>query len=424
MTESVDIVVPESEEASEATVLSWSKSVGDSVSEHEPLLELSTDKVTVEVAATASGVLVEILCDADAVVHPGTVLGRISIAAAGGASAQSDGGMTDSMSAPVADDEIDWSDPNPEEFSGYRLSPLVRRMLRENNLLPSEITGTGREGRITHRDVLAHLAGDDSIEPAVTSAPQQTRIEQQGPVSEVAEANKSFDNPVTRIPHSSMRRSIATHMVDSMLRTAPHVTSVFDADLTAVLAHKNANREEAMRRGTRLTLTSYFVKALALAIERVPQINSRWQDDALEVFRSVNVGIATALGDEGLIVPVVKRVEGMDLWEIAAAVTDTTVRARARALNMSDVEGGTITITNHGVSGSLIATPIINQPQSAILGVGRLEKRVRVVTIDRRDTLQILPMIYATLTIDHRALDGYQANQFLTAFVDTLENWS
>jgi 2-oxoglutarate dehydrogenase E2 component (dihydrolipoamide succinyltransferase) len=223
-----------------------------------------------------------------------------------------------------------------------------------------------------------------------------------------------------------MRRAIATHMVDSMLRTAPHVTSVFDADLTAVLRHKEEYRDAGDRptgRPPRLTLTAYFVKAAAVAAQVVPQINSRWHDDALEILPSVDIGVATALGDEGLIVPIVRRAHELDLEEIAAALEELTAHARAGTLAREDVIGGTLTITNHGVSGSLMATPIINQPQSAIVGIGRLEKRVKVVTVDGQDSIQIRPMVYVTLTIDHRALDGYQANRYLSAFVETLEEW-
>ena len=470
----VDILVPDSEDATEATVLEWMKNEGDTVEEHEPLLELSTDKVTMEVAAPASGVLAEVLCRADEVVHPGSVLGRIAVSTASEPAAEQTPPPGQSHEAPVPpppstlhpppstlpvppstshDPEIDWTDPNPEEFAGFRLSPLVRRMLREHNLSPEDLRGSGRDGRITHRDVLEQVSGvsmytpgeeddpehDNEAAPDAregdwglgvrVGAPAGTRQPYSGHVREgglAPSSSRHIPEETLRIPHSPMRRAIATHMVDSMLRTAPHVTSVFDADLTAVLRHKEEYRDAGDRptgRPPRLTLTAYFVKAAAVAAQVVPQINSRWHDDALEILPSVDIGVATALGDEGLIVPIVRRAHELDLEEIAAALEELTAHARAGTLAREDVIGGTLTITNHGVSGSLMATPIINQPQSAIVGIGRLEKRVKVVTVDGQDSIQIRPMVYVTLTIDHRALDGYQANRYLSAFVETLEEW-
>ena len=431
MSNTVDILVPDSEEGGEATVIAWMKEPGDDVVEHEPLLELSTDKVTIEVSAPASGRLQDVLCQSNDVVHPGAILGRIQSAEIGSET------IPPVEPGTATDTEINWTDPNPEEFSGFRLSPLVKRMLREHGISPSDVQGSGREGRITHRDVLAHISGPDAIEDSATADESDNGgYEEAESVAEHASADipghatahtPESDQAVResiRVPHSTMRKSIAAHMVDSMLRTAPHVTSLSDADLSAVLAHKSANSEESERRGIRLTLTSYFVKAAAIAAQSVPQVNSRWHDDAVEIFPTVNVGLATSLGDEGLIVPVIKRAHTLGLWETAKRVEDLTARARMGSLTKADVNGGTLTITNHGVSGSLIATPIINQPQSAILGIGKLEKRVKVVSISERDTIQIQPMVYVTLTIDHRVLDGHQANRFLDTFVKTLEAWA
>jgi 2-oxoglutarate dehydrogenase E2 component (dihydrolipoamide succinyltransferase) len=199
---------------------------------------------------------------------------------------------------------------------------------------------------------------------------------------------------------------------------------VFEADLTAVIRHRAAHKAEFEKRGTPLTLTAYFVAASVAAIRKVPQANSRWHDDHLEIFGDINIGIGTALGDQGLIVPVLHQAEQKNLKGIAAGLADLTGRARASKLSPADVRGGTFTISNHGVSGSLIATPIIiNQPQSAILGVGKIEKRVKVKEVDGADVLAIRPTCYVSLTIDHRVLDGYQTNAFLSELVKTLENW-
>jgi len=211
-------------------------------------------------------------------------------------------------------------------------------------------------------------------------------------------------------------------MVQSLLHTAPHVTTVFEADLTAVLEHRQRNKDDFARRSAPLTLTAYFLQATVAAIRAVPEANSRWTDSALEVFDSMHIGVATAL-DTGLVVPVLRDMQSRDLFETAKGLDDLISRARDGRLTPADMRGGTFTISNHGVSGSLVATPIIiNQPQSAILGVGKLEKRPVVVTSEDtgEDRIVIRPRCYVTLTIDHRVMDGHQANRFLQTFVEWL----
>ena len=213
-------------------------------------------------------------------------------------------------------------------------------------------------------------------------------------------------------------------MAKSLLHTAPHVTTVFEVDMTRVLAHRSAHKEAFAGRGIKLTLTSYFLQACARALQAVPRVNSRWHDDAAELYEDANIGVGTALGDGGLVVPVVQKAQTLSLEETAAELQSLTERARTGSLRPEDVQGGTFTISNHGVSGSLWATPIIiHQPQSAILGCGKLEKRVVVVEIDGRDEMVIRPMMYVTLTLDHRMLDAFQANGFLEHVVGTLESW-
>jgi 2-oxoglutarate dehydrogenase E2 component (dihydrolipoamide succinyltransferase) len=209
-------------------------------------------------------------------------------------------------------------------------------------------------------------------------------------------------------------------MVQSLLHTAPHVTTVFEADLTAVLEHRQKNKDDFARRGAPLTLTAYFLQATVAGIRAVPEANSRWTDSELEVFDAIHVGVATAL-DTGLVVPVLRDVQSRDLFETARGLEDLVSRAREGRLSPADVRGGTFTISNHGVSGSLVATPIIiNQPQSAILGVGKLEKRPVVVSENAEDRIVIRPRCYVTLTIDHRVMDGHQGNRFLQTFVERL----
>jgi 2-oxoglutarate dehydrogenase E2 component (dihydrolipoamide succinyltransferase) len=384
MTEPIDIVLPSDQsEGTTNTVGTWFKAVGESVALNDPLLEIVTDKVTVEIAAPASGVLVEILKPEGASVEPGDVVGRI------GESAGQKAPSPQVASAPAAASVP--SSGSGEVGATAELSPAVRRLIQERGLDPAMIQGTGRGGRITVQDVEGH-------QPAAPRRPSP----------------RPAGLPSRMVPHTAMRKSIAEHMVRSMT-TAPHVTAVFEADLGGVLAHREAQGKTA-------TLTAYFVRATVQALQAVPEVNSRWHDQGLELFDDCNIGIATALESGGLIVPVLHAAQQLDLAETARRLADLTARARAGKLEPREVQGGTFTISNHGVSGSLLAAPIIiNQPQSGILGVGKLEQRIRP---DGNGGFAARPMLYVSLTIDHRALDGFQANAFLSAWVGALEQWS
>ena len=388
MTELIAIAAPaDQDEGTEMVVGTWFKNVGDTVTQNEPLLEITTDKVTVEIAAPASGILREILKSADQAVEPGEVLGRIEAGAAAEPAPAS--------SRPAAT-------PATPSAAAAELTPAVRRLLSEHGLEVSAISGTGKGGRITVQDVEAYLAsragGSARAEPAAL--------------------------PSRRVPHSAMRRSIAQHMVQSVA-VAPHVTAVFEADLSAIVAHREAHRAAFEAVGVKLTYTAYFVRASVTALQAVPQVNSRWHDDALELFEDCNVGVATALPDGGLILPVIHRAQTLDLRTTAERLQDLTQRARAGGLNPKDVQHGTFSISNHGVSGSLVAAPIvIPQPQSAILGVGKLERRPVARERDGKEAVEVRPMCYVTVTIDHRVLDGFQANAFLTRWVEEIERWS
>lgn len=392
----VDVTVPVGQsEGTESFVSSWFKSVGDTVAENEPLLEISTDKVNMEVASPVTGRLVEILKSDGDQVEPGEALGRIDTEVEATASAPAE-------APPTASPQADGTERSAAAQAGGsgELSPAVRKLLKEHGLEASQVAGTGKGGRITADDVLKHAESQKT-----SGAPKsQSKI------------------PSHMVKHSQMRRSIAQHMVQSVA-AAPHVTSVFDADLTKVVAHRDANKADFEKRGAKLTYTAYFVKATVAALKAVPEANSRWHDDALEVFDDINIGVATALGAGGLIVPVITKAQDLDLYGIAERLQDLTERARGEKLDPRDVQNGTFTISNHGVSGSLIAAPIIiNQPQSAILGIGKMERRV-VPASDSGDETVVKPMCYVTLTIDHRVLDGFQANQFLTSFVGALTDF-
>ncbi|MGZ8337578.1 MAG: 2-oxo acid dehydrogenase subunit E2, partial [Allosphingosinicella sp.] len=225
------------------------------------------------------------------------------------------------------------------------------------------------------------------------------------------------------VPHDRMRLAIAQNMQRSVTE-APHVTAVFEADFSAIIAHREAHKAAFAKKGVKLTYTAYLVAAAAEAMKVAPAINSRWHDDRLELYDDINIGVGTALGSKGLIVPVLRQVQKLSLKGIASGLDDLIERARKEKLTGADVRGGTFTISNHGVSGSLFASPIIiNQPQSAILGVGKLEKRVVVREIGGVDAIQIRPLAYVSLTIDHRVVDGHQTNAWLSRFVELLESW-
>jgi 2-oxoglutarate dehydrogenase E2 component (dihydrolipoamide succinyltransferase) len=387
MAELVAIAAPADQaEGTEMVMGTWFKQVGEAVTQNEPLLEIATDKVTVEVAAPATGILREILKSADQPIQAGEVLGRIEVGAA-----------TVAESTP-ARAPISTSEP---VAATAELTPAVRRLLAEHGLSASQISGTGRGGRITVQDVEAQLASR-------AGAPAKA-----GPSA----------YPSRKVPHTSMRRSIAQHMTQSVA-VAPHVTAVFEADLSAVVSHREANRAGLEADGVKLTYTAYFVRASVAALQAVPEANSRWHDDALELLDDYNIGIATALPQGGLILPVIHRAQTLDLRATAERLQDLTQRARAGALSPSDVQHGTFSISNHGVSGSLLAAPIvIPQPQSAILGVGKLERRPVARMRGEKEMVEVRPMCYVTLTIDHRVLDGYQANAFLTRWVEKIEGW-
>ena len=413
----VDVTVPtEQSEGTESVVSLWFKAIGDQVTENEPLLEVSTDKVNVEIAAPASGTLAEILKNDGDKVEPGDLVGRIALE---GSSARPEPASTPTKPGvePGSLPQADGASKTPPVGTravgdaASELSPAVRRLLKEHDLDRSTITGTGRGGRITHQDVMTVVESrGGAAERASTKTP---------PPASGARGPASI--PSRSVPHTQMRRTIAQHMVNSM-SVAPHVTSVFDADLSAIVAHREANKADFKSRGANLTYTAYFVAATVEALRAVPEANSRWHDDRLEIFEDINIGVATALPKGGLIVPVIRKAQDLDLFGIAERLGDLTERARNAALDPKDVQAGTFTISNHGVSGSLVAAPIvINQPQVAILGVGKLERRVVVEDVNGKEEMVIKPMCYVTLTIDHRVLDGFQANQFLTRFVEALE---
>ena len=398
----IDVVAPIEQEGTKAVVRTWLKQVGERVEINDPLVELETDKVAVEVPAPAAGVLSEIVLDSDAEAAPGAVLGRIDATRdtiAERAPAKVGAQPKQDTPGPRVSPG---NSPQPE----MRLSPSVKRALRQHDIDPAALDGTGRDGRITRADV------DNAVEQATRAGPVEGVL----PASDSGIASHS-------VPHDRMRLRIAENMLRSVT-DAPHVTAVFEADFGAIMAHREARKAAWAKKGVKLTYTAYLVAAAAEAMKVAPAINSRWHDDRLELYDDINIGVGTALGAKGLIVPVLRQVQRLSLKGIAAGLDELVEKARAERLMSADVKGGTFTISNHGVSGSLFAAPIIiNRPQSAILGVGKLEKRVVVREVGGQDAIQIRPLAYVSLTIDHRVVDGHQTNAWLSRFVELLESW-
>ena len=400
----IEVRVPDEQEGTKAVVRAWLKRIGDAVAENDPLVELETDKVTQEVPAPAAGVLAEIVLDTDAEAVPGALLARIETDSEKHSSAhpelvEGERSHFDKLSVKAEN-----AGPRPSPGNSgieTRLSPSVRRAVQQHGIDPSRIQGSGRDGRITREDVDRAVASATTVSVGEPTTAQPRQFNAQD------------------IPHDRMRLTIAENMARAVAEQ-PHVTAVFEADFSAVAAHKAA----MAAKGVRLSYTAYIVKAAAEAMAAAPAINGRWENDRIAISPTVDIGVGTALGEKGLVVPVVKDAGKLSLEQVGARLDDLTRRARDGKLERSDVSGGSFTISNHGVSGSLLAAPIIlHQGQAAILGVGKLEKRVVVRTVNGRDAMLIHPMAYVTLTIDHRVVDGHQTNAWLRRFVELIESW-
>jgi len=389
----------------EVTVTKWLKQEGDTINELEPLLEVNTDKVDTEIPAPATGTVLKIIAQEGVPAKVGELLAIIG----------KPGETVDVSSTQVVNEskvESQKSEVQPKTLDlrpstdlGF-ISPVVAKIAAEHGVDLSQVNGTGLNGRITKNDVLNYVSSGQKSQ--VKSQPMVNR-----PSSNVAGEGDQF------IKHSSMRKSIAQHMVESK-HTSPHVLTVMEADMSRVSKHRAANKAAFDRDGVNLTFTAYFMMAIVAGLKAYPQTNSSWSDEGLLIHKNVNLGMAVSLGEDGLIVPVIKKAEDLSLLAMARAVNDLANRARTKKLQPDEVKGGTFTLTNHGVSGSLFAFPVINQPQAGILGVGAMQKRV--VVID--DAIAIRPMVYMSFVFDHRILDGASADWFLAKVKDTLENWA
>ena len=400
------VLVPRlGEGVEEVTVTKWLKQVGDSIKELEPLLEVNTDKVDTEIPAPASGTILKIIMQEGTAAKVGELLAVIGAPGETVDIGSVSAGNTVQAKTPtsaVQTQTVHQPQPNINQDLGF-ISPIVAKIAAEHGVDLKQVAGTGLNNRITKNDVLSFVGSGKSIaKPAG----------QQPIVIKPMEGDQL-------IKHTTMRKSIAQHMVDSK-HTSPHVLTVMEADLSRITKHRAANKAAFEKDGVNLTFTAYFMTAIVAGLKAYPIVNSSWSDEGVLVHKNINIGMAVSLGEDGLIVPVIKDADNLSLLAMARAVNDLANRARSKKLQPDDVKGGTFTLTNHGTSGSLFAFPVINQPQSGILGIGAMQKRV--VVID--DAIAIRPMVYMSFVFDHRILDGASADWFLAKVKETLENWS
>lgn len=434
-----NVIMPQlGESVVEGTVGKWFKKVGDKIEQYEPIMEVVTDKVTTEIPAPAAGTLLQIVVPEGTTVKAGTVLAVIGAAGEQAAAPPAQtarataAAPTPPPSPPLSGEGRKGEVAAPRDGGGARrLTPVVARMISEANITEAElktIHGTGEGGRISKKDIENFLKtrGTAAKEPELAPWEQPGTGELFRPTEEIFKptAPTVLPPPPTKpgapeeiVPLSPIRKSIAEHMVRSK-HVAPHVTSVHEADMSRVIAYQKAHEAEFAKQGTKLTYTAFFVQAAVAALKAWPIVNASYTEQGIVMKRNINIGIAVALED-GLIVPVIKNADEKSLLGVARAVNDLATRAREKKLTPDDVQGGTFTITNYGVFGSLFGTPVINQPQSAILGVGAIQKRAVVLN----DAIAIRPMIYLSITIDHRLLDGAIGDQFMQKLKSFLEQY-
>ncbi|HUZ96721.1 MAG TPA: 2-oxoglutarate dehydrogenase, E2 component, dihydrolipoamide succinyltransferase [Edaphobacter sp.] len=411
-----EVLMPQmGESITEGTITKWLKKVGDTVQRDEPIFEISTDKVDAEIPSPVAGTLSEIKVGEGKTVTINTVVAII-----GGAAGKSAPAATPAAAAPAAATKAaPAAAPAPSATEGERLrsSPLVRKIAKDNNVDLTQVPGTGSEGRITKTDILGHLEG--GAKPAAAAAPVAS-----APAAARPAPAASQPQPGELVPLTKMRSIIAQRMVDSK-RTSPHVHTVFKVDMTRIvkLREKEKNKYE-QRNGVKLTYMPFITRAAIVALRKHPVVNAFLQGDAILYNKNINIGIAVAL-DWGLIVPVLKQTEEKNFLGIARGIVDVAGRARNKKLAPDEISGGTFTLTNSGIFGEQFGTPIINQPQSAILGIGGLNKEAEVMTDhDGNDVIAIRSIQRFALGFDHRIVDGADAGKFMSDFKAYLENWS
>src|SRR5436309_46261 len=411
-----NVIMPQmGESIVEGTVTKWIKKVGDRVERDEPLFEISTDKVDAEIPSPASGTLAKILVKENETVGVNTVVAVIDgegVEKPAMAESVQTAKPAATAAAPTAPRPAPPA-PAVARLSGkVRSSPLVRRIAREHSVDLALVPASGLGGRVSKKDILSYVAqaGPAAASPVAPAAPQ---------VSPTPAAPRMvFTGPIETVAMTPMRRQIAEHMILSE-HTSARVTTVFEVEMSRVSHLRTKSAAEFERRnGLKLTYTPFFVRAAVEAIKEFPIFNSSVEGTNIIYRRDVNIGIAVAL-ETGLIVPVIKSADEKNFLGLARAVQDLAERARTKRLSVDDVQGGTFTITNPGVFGSLFGTPIINQPQVAILGVGIIEKRAVV----RADAIAIRSMVYLALSFDHRLVDGADADRFMAHLKQGLQEF-
>jgi 2-oxoglutarate dehydrogenase E2 component (dihydrolipoamide succinyltransferase) len=409
-----EVAMPQmGESITEGTITKWLKNIGDTVARDEPIFEISTDKVDAEIPSPVAGTLTEIRVKEGATVTVGTIVAVLGGGAAAPAKA---------AAAPAATPA---ATPAPSASVGEtpRSSPLVRKIAGDHNVDLHQVPGTGAGGRITKTDILGHLEGA-AAKPAAAAAPAPVAAPKPAAAPAPAKPAAPAQQLGELVPMTKMRSIIAQRMVESK-RTSPHVHTVFKVDMTRIvrLREKEKNKYE-QRNGVKLTYMPFVAKAAVHALRLHPVVNAAIQGDAIFYNKNINIGIAVAL-DWGLIVPVIKNCEEKSFLGVARSIVDLAERARAKKLAPDEVSGGTFTLTNAGIFGEQFGTPIINQPQAAILGIGGLNKEAEVLTDkDGQDTIAIRSIQRFTLGFDHRIVDGADAGKFMTDFKNYLQNWT
>jgi len=431
----VDLIMPKlGESIMEATILKWHKQPGDTIAMDETVLDIATDKVDSEVPSTAAGVIEEILYKENDVVPIGMVIARIKT------------GVTVTTAPVTPPVQKTYEEANVVEVipfqptasapianasNGMRFySPLVLNIAQSEGISISvleSIPGTGQDGRVTKKDILAYVANQSgSPKPAysteqpvaITTAPIQNQVTVSTPVAEV-----SYQGNVEIIEMDRMRKLIAKHMVDSK-RTSAHVTSFAECDVTnLVLWRERIKKEFEKREGEKITFTPLFIEAIVKSIKKYPMLSSMVDGDRIIIKKDLNIGMATALPSGNLIVPVIRNADQLNLVGLTKQVNGLANAARNNKLKPDDTVGGTFTLTNVGTFGSIMGTPIINQPQVAIMAVGAIKKRPVVIETPQGDTIGIRHMMYISLSYDHRIIDGALGSTFLNAVSKELENF-
>ena len=441
----VEVIMPQmGESIVEGTVSKWLKKVGDEIKRDEPILEISTDKVDAEIPSPADGILAEIKVaegetvevqtviavletDKDAAVSPAAAPAPAPAQPAAETSASPPSAPTPApaaVSEPVAVPAGDGTAQTAEERLRHRSTPLVRKIAEEHQLDISQIPGTGHAGRVTKKDILEFI--ESGAAPAVPAAPSVL-----GPAAAASPspAGGGVVHPSVEAwagdrvePMSKIRRLTADHMVMSR-RTSAHVTSFYEIDFTAIARLRQANKQGFQERGAKLTYMAFIVKVVADNLRKHTVLNASVSGNNIIYRKPINIGMAVAL-DWGLIVPVMRDTDGLSMLGIAKSIVDLADRARSKRLNPDEVQRGTFTITNPGVFGSYIGTPIINQPQVAILGVGAIEKRPKILTLDDgQDVIAIRTMSMFAISYDHRIVDGADADRFMADLKRDLETF-